>query len=175
MCDCTVYTIGHSTKTTDQFYALIKAYGIEQVVDVRTIPRSRHNPQFNAPVLSKFLRNRHVGYRHMKSLGGLRHPIKDSLNSAWLNNSFRGYADYMLTKAFRKGFEQLLGIINKKKCVIMCAEALPWRCHRSLIADILLIHGYRVCEIISLTSVRSHNLTPWARVVNDSIIYDKKS
>jgi uncharacterized protein (DUF488 family) len=111
----------------------------------------------------------------MKSLGGLRHPIKDSLNSGWHNSSFKGYADYMLTKAFKKAFMQLLKIINKKKCAIMCAEALPWRCHRSLIADMLLIHGYKVCDIMSLKSLHCHTLTPWARVVDGTLIYDKKN
>lgn len=172
-CKGDVYTIGHSTRTLEQFFALLKAYEINQVIDVRTIARSGHNPQFNATSLSSLLRNRRIGYRHMKSLGGLRHPVKNSPNSAWINSSFRGYADYMLTGSFHQAFEKLLEIVARKKCVIMCAEAVPWRCHRSLIADMLLINGYTVCDIISLKSARVHQLTPWARVVDGTIWYDK--
>ncbi|MFZ5953784.1 MAG: DUF488 family protein [Candidatus Dependentiae bacterium] len=170
-----LYTIGHSNRTIEQFIELLKISNIKQVIDVRTIPKSGHNPQFNQNCLSKTLRNRHIGYRHMKLLGGLRHPLKNSLNIAWENSSFRGYADYMLTEEFEIGLEKLIVIAKKKISVIMCAEAVPWRCHRSLIGDMLLLRNFDVYDIIGKNSVRLHELTAWGRIVGKHIIYDKKS
>lgn len=169
-----LYTIGHSNRTIEQFVELLKINNIKQVIDIRTIPKSRHNPQFNQDCLSKTLRNRHIGYRHMKMLGGLRHPLKNSLNTAWENSSFRGYADYMLTEEFEIGLEKLIEIAKKKISVIMCAEAVPWRCHRSLIGDMLLLRNFDVYDIIGKNSVRLHELTSWGRIIGKHIIYDKK-
>ncbi len=132
-------TIGHSTRALEDFIVLLKAHGVEQLIDVRTIPRSRHNPQFNADTLPAGLRAADIAYVHLKELGGLRYPRADSPNQGWRNSSFRGYADYMQTEEFAKALERLLALAAKKRSVIMCAEAVPWRCHRSLIADALRV------------------------------------
>jgi uncharacterized protein (DUF488 family) len=170
-----VYTIGHSTRSLDDFIALLKEHGIKQLIDIRTIPKSRHNPQFNRENLSRALRNRHIGYRHMKGLGGLRHAKKDSINMAWENASFRGFADYMQTDEFQKNLEKLIEYSRKKQVAIMCAEAVPWRCHRSLIGDALLVHGFEVENIMSHTKTEEHTLTPWAKVRRDKIWYPKSA
>jgi uncharacterized protein (DUF488 family) len=128
----TVLTIGHSTHSLEEFVTILKAHNILRLIDVRTVPKSRHVPQFNAESLAKELPERGIDYVHLKSLGGLRHPAKDSINTGWRNASFRGYADYMATDPFRQGIEQLLELAAEKRSVIMCAEAVPWRCHRSL-------------------------------------------
>lgn len=130
-----VFTVGHSTRTRNDFIELLRAHDVRQLMDVRTIPRSRHNPQFNREVLSRALRRSGIGYRHMKGLGGLRHSRPDSINTAWRNKSFRGYADYMQTSDFRSALRKLIAIARKKRLALMCAEAVPWRCHRSLIGD----------------------------------------
>jgi uncharacterized protein (DUF488 family) len=166
-----IFTIGHSTHDIKTFKALLRAYGINQVIDVRTIPRSRHNPQFNQDIVSKSLRNSKINYRHIKALGGLRHAKKDSINTAWKNASFRGFADYMQTEAFKKGLDKLIDLAKHKRIVIMCSEAVPWRCHRSLIADALLIRGFEVHDIFTATKSTKHTLTPWAKVRNLTITY----
>jgi uncharacterized protein (DUF488 family) len=166
-----IYTIGHSTHTLDELVEMLRAHGVERVVDVRTIPRSRQNPQFNRETLSKGLHNRHLSYRHMKSLGGLRHARPDSRNLGWRNASFRGYADYMQTDAFAEAVEKLLTLAGEKPTAIMCAEAVPWRCHRSLIADALMVRGYRVRDIMSRTCVKPHLLSPLAKVRGRQITY----
>src|SRR4029077_11995930 len=132
-----IFTIGHSTRSLAALVEILRAHGVERLVDVRTIPRSRHNPQFNPETLSKALHNRHLSYRHMKTLGGLRHARPDSINTGWRNPSFRGFADYMQTPAFHEALASLLNLAEQKPTAIMCAEAVPWRCHRSLIADAL--------------------------------------
>jgi len=166
-----VYTIGHSTRSFGEFALLLKKYGVNQLIDVRSLPRSRHNPQFNKPLLGKKLRSRGIGYRHMKGLGGLRHALKDSLNTGWQNLSFRGYADYMQTAAFSANLARLIDLARKKHLALMCAEALPWRCHRSLIADALTARGLPVVHIFSATSSRPHRLTPFARVRGGKVTY----
>jgi uncharacterized protein (DUF488 family) len=166
-----LFTIGHSTKSIEDFLALLKHYNITELVDIRTIPKSRHNPQFNEHELAHALRNHHIGYRHQKNLGGLRHAHANSINTAWHNSSFRGFADYMQTADFAKGIEQLIDTVYTKTVVIMCAEAVPWRCHRSLIGDVLLVHGIEVNDIYSMTSVKPHTLTPWAHVQGTTITY----
>lgn len=166
-----IYTIGHSTHPIDEFIAILKHYHITELVDIRTIPKSRHNPQFNGPELAHVLRNHHIGYRHQKNLGGLRHTHADSINTAWKNASFRGYADYMQTDDFKKGIEELIKIAHEKTVVIMCGEAVPWRCHRSLVGDALLVHGFQVLDIFSITSVKPHTMTPWAVVKGTEITY----
>ncbi len=167
----TVYTIGHSTRAAAEFVALLRAYGIRRVVDVRTIPGSRRNPQFNRETLSRLLRSRRINYRHMKALGGLRHTRRDSVNTGWRNASFRGFADYMQTPEFAGAVECLMRMAVLKPTVIMCAEAGPWRCHRSLIADALTVRGVDVRHILSATSARPHELTAFARVKGTTITY----
>lgn len=166
-----IFTIGHSTKSIDDFLDILRAYAITEVVDIRTIPKSRHNPQFNGDELAHALRNHHIGYRHQKNLGGLRHTHKNSINTAWENASFRGYADYMQTEEFTAGIETLIEIAHHKSVAIMCAEAVPWRCHRSLVGDALLVRGIDVEDIYSITSVKPHTLTPWAVVKGTEITY----
>ena len=166
-----VLTVGHSTRSQEDFIALLQAHAVKRLVDVRSIPRSRHNPQFNRDRIASALRRAGVSYLHMKDLGGLRHPRSDSQNTAWHNASFRGFADYMQTRRFAAGLRKLMKIAKTKQTAIMCAEAVPWKCHRSLIADALLAHGYRVEEILSLKRTRPHVLTPWARVKGTRIIY----
>jgi len=166
-----IYTIGHSTLTLDSFINLLRINGVNQIIDIRSIPRSRHNPQFNREILSKFLRNRHINYRHMKNLGGLRHAHKDSVNVGWTNLSFRGFADYMQTEEFTNAIAKLIRVARHKKMVIMCAEAVPWRCHRSLIGDALLVHGIKVKDIISKSELHEHHLTPWAKKRGKKLFY----
>jgi uncharacterized protein (DUF488 family) len=167
----TLFTIGHSTHSLDDFVAMLRAHGVERLVDVRTVPRSKHNPQFNRDTFSEALHNRHFSYRHLKSLGGLRHPRPDSTNTAWRNDSFRGYADYMQTPEFEEGLEQLIDLANEKPTAIMCAESVPWRCHRSLIADALIARGHEVQDIMSVTSAKPHKLNPMAKVRAKRVTY----
>lgn len=167
----TVFTIGHSTRTWKEFLELLRAHGIERIVDVRSIPRSRHNPQFNRETLSAKLRGARIGYVHSRRLGGLRHTRRDSVNTGWRNVSFRGFADYMQTPEFEKGLQRLIKLAKQKKSAIMCAEAVPWRCHRSLIADALTVRGIRVADIISGKRVQVHTLTSFGRVRGNCITY----
>jgi hypothetical protein len=167
----TLYTIGHSTRTTREFVDLLRAHGVEQVVDVRTIPKSRHNPQFNRPALSRALHAVKVGYRHVKALGGLRHARPDSVNLGWRNASFRGYADYMQSEDFVAGLEHLEQLAARRPTAIMCAEAVPWRCHRSLIADALTVAGWRVLHIQSRHTARPHKRTNFLRVRSGKLLY----
>jgi hypothetical protein len=166
-----ILTVGHSTRTIEEFIALLAAHEVKQLVDVRTIPRSRHNPQFNSDQLAPSLSGAGIRYLHMGELGGLRHAQRDSINAAWRNLSFRGYADYMQTPEFEKALDELMRLAQKRRTAIMCAEAVPWRCHRSLIADALVARGVEVQEITSQTRVRPHTLTPWARVEQGRITY----
>jgi len=144
---------------------------VKRLVDVRSIPGSRHNPQFNRDRIASAVRRYGISYLHMKDLGGLRHPPSDSRNTAWRNASFRGFADYMQTRKFAAGLRKLMKTAKTKRTAIMCAEAVPWRCHRSLIGDALLAHGYRVEEIESLKRTRPHVLTPWARIKRGKVMY----
>jgi uncharacterized protein (DUF488 family) len=166
-----IFTIGHSTRTIEEFLSILKAHDIQRLVDVRSIPKSRRVPQFNSDALAASLPEQGIDYVHLKSLGGRRHAKKDSINSGWRNASFRGYADYMATDDFRAGISRLLDLAREKRAAIMCAEAVPWRCHRSLIGDALLARGVSVQDIMSATSVRPHQLTPFARVDGLEISY----
>jgi len=168
-----IYTIGHSTRPREEFFAILKAHGIELVVDVRTIPKSRHNPQFNSEAMEMSFPENGIAYEHVRKLGGLRHPKRDSPNMGWENASFRGFADYMQTADFEEGLENLIAVAQRKKTAIMCAEALPWRCHRSLIGDALLVRGIIVLDIMNAHSVKPHTLTPWAKVMGTMITYPK--
>jgi uncharacterized protein (DUF488 family) len=166
-----VFTLGHSTLPIEGFIAVLEAYRIERVVDIRTMPRSRHNPQFNDTTLAESLGAARIAYVHVPALGGLRHARKDSPNTGWRNESFRGYADWMRTEAFQAALEGLVGTSRETRLALMCAEAVPWRCHRSLVADALGVRGVPVIEILSETSWRTHRLTPFARVEGTDITY----
>jgi uncharacterized protein (DUF488 family) len=171
----TIFTVGHSTRTIDDFIALLHAHHVRQLVDVRTIPRSRHNPQFAQDQLGPALEQAGIRYRHAPALGGLRHARRDSINTAWRNASFRGYADYMETPPFGEAIEDLIARARKRSTAIMCAEAVPWRCHRSLIADALLVRGIDAEEIAGPTRTEPHKLTSWAKVQGQSITYPGES
>lgn len=168
-----IYTIGHSTHSREEFLAILKAHAIELVADVRTIPKSRHNPHFNSEAMAMSLPENGIAYQHLQKLGGLRHPKRNSPNMGWENASFRGFADYMQTADFEEGLENLIAIAQGKKTAIMCAESVPWRCHRSLIGDALLVRGITVIDIMSASSVKAHTLTPWAKVIGTFITYPK--
>lgn len=169
-----IFTVGHSTRSIDEFMELLRAHGVEGIVDVRSIPRSRHNPQFNTDVLEHSLQKEHVSYKHIQELGGLRHAKKDSLNLGWRNTSFRGFADYMATREFAEGLESLAKIANARETAIMCAEAVPWRCHRSLIADALTKKGWMVRDIMSPTVATRHRLTPFLKTRKGQLIYPEE-
>jgi uncharacterized protein (DUF488 family) len=171
----TIYTIGHSTHPIDEFIKILRAYGIELLVDVRTIPMSRHNPQFNQAGLEQSLQEHGVRYAHLKALGGLRGTTKASINTGWRNLSFRGYADYMQTEEFRTGIERLIKLAQAQPTAIMCAEAVPWRCHRSLIGDALLVRNIHVEDIMGERSAKPHDLTPWAKVDGVAVTYPETS
>jgi len=165
------YTIGHSTRSFDELLATLQALGVRTLADVRTIPRSRRHPQFNAESLADSLPAAGIQYLQMKALGGLRKPRADSINTSWRNDSFRGYADYMQTSQFAAALAELESIARESSTAIMCAEAVPWRCHRSLIADALVVHGWTVLHIMSATKARPHELNAAARVMNDRVTY----
>ena len=167
----TIYTIGHSTRPIEEFIAILKHFHIEQLVDVRTVPRSRHVPQFNEDNLAKVLPRNQIDYEHMANLGGLRHTQKDSVNTGWRNASFRGYADYMQTAEFADAIEQLIIKAQSKAIVIMCAEAVPWRCHRSLIGDALLVRNITVVDIFDKDKSKEEELTSFSKVKGKTIIY----
>jgi uncharacterized protein (DUF488 family) len=161
----TVYTIGHSTRAIQEFLELLELYQITELVDIRTIPKSRRFPWFGKSELAKALKKNKIEYTHIPQLGGLRHALADSINLGWHNASFRGFADYMQTKEFFEGFNILKRIVKKGgKVAIMCAEAVPWRCHRNLISDALLIRGVRVLHIINKSTLKEHELTSFAVV-----------
>jgi uncharacterized protein (DUF488 family) len=166
-----IFTIGHSTRSLDAFVQLLQTYNIGLLVDVRTIPRSRHNPQFNYNTLDEALPPHGISYLQMKTLGGLRHARAVSPNTGWENASFQGYADYMQTPEFDGAIQQLIDIAHDTVTAIMCAEALPWRCHRFLIADALTVRDIAVRHILSPTTIKVHALNPMARVEGTRITY----
>ncbi len=167
----TVLTIGHSTHPIGEFVKMLKAQGVETVVDIRTVPRSRHNPQFDQAALPGLLKDAGLDYVYIKELGGLRKANKDSVNGGWRNVSFRGYADHMQTAEFLTGLEQLIDLAGRSQVAIMCAEAVPWRCHRSLVGDALLVRNIVVEDIMSATSRKPHKLTSFAEVHGKKITY----
>ena len=166
-----ILTIGHSTRSIEDFLALLEAHGVRRLVDIRTIPRSRRHPHFGIEALPGALRDAGIAYTHMKGLGGLRHPRRDSTNTAWQNAAFRGYADYMETPEFEQNLAELLDLAAKEQIAVMCAEAVPWRCHRSLLSDALTARGVPVEHIMSLTKRQPHKLTPFARVDGIRVTY----
>ncbi len=170
-----VLTIGHSNRSLDDFIDLLKANDVMLVADVRTIPRSSHNSQFNNETFPGVLESDRIDYVLLKRLGGLRHASRNSINTGWRNASFRGFADYMQTAEFDLGLEELLALAEESQVAIMCAEAVPWRCHRSLIADALLVRGVSVRHIISTEEPKVHALTPWAKVEGTSVTYPART
>jgi uncharacterized protein (DUF488 family) len=169
--ECAMLTIGHSTRPAEEIITLLQEHDVRRVVDVRTVPRSRHNPQFNRDSFPELLAQENIRYAHMPGLGGLRHPRTDSPNRGWLNDSFRGFADYMQTIEFAQNIDKLMELGRRERVALMCAEAVPWRCHRSLIADALLARGVRVLHIIGKAKLIVHELTPFARIDGSSVIY----
>ncbi|HEV2287567.1 MAG TPA: DUF488 domain-containing protein [Candidatus Acidoferrales bacterium] len=166
-----IFTIGHSNRSGGDFLALLRAHKIQRLVDVRTIPKSRHNPQFDGEALAAALRAQQIAYTHLFKLGGLRRADPNSVNTGWINSSFRGFADYMQTREFATALARLEKYAAHKTCAIMCAEAIPWRCHRSLIADALSVRGHAVRHIMTALRADLHELTPFARVRGMQITY----
>ena len=171
----TVSTIGHSNRSIEEFVELLKRNHIACVLDIRTVPKSRHNPQFGQDQLPGSLAAAGIEYRYLAGLGGLRRPRPDSPNAGWRNTSFRGYADYMQTEEFARNVDSVIELAQDRRCALMCAEAVPWRCHRSLVAVALLVRGIPVEEIIGPQTPRPHELTPFAHVDGLHITYPSDS
>jgi uncharacterized protein (DUF488 family) len=170
---CTrVWTIGHSTRSAEDFNNILAAHQIEALIDVRSFPGSRRYPQFNKQELKTTLPKSGVAYFHLPELGGRRQTRKESRNTAWKNQSFRGYADHMETKEFQQGIERLMEISDAQRTAVMCAEALWWRCHRSLISDFLKARGVEVIHILDVTKDQPHPYTSAARIVNGELSYE---
>ena len=166
-----LFTIGHSTHSSEEFISLLNFHVVRHLVDVRSIPKSRHVPQFNSDALASSLDSAGIEYTHLKPLGGRRHTRKDSINTGWRNTSFRGYADYMATSPFAEGLNTLIKIARTTTTAIMCAEAVPWRCHRSLIADAMMLKGWQVRDILTIAPATEHKLTPFLVAVNGQPTY----
>ncbi|MGH8373371.1 MAG: DUF488 family protein [Gammaproteobacteria bacterium] len=166
-----LYTVGHSNRPLAEFIALLQSHAIKLLVDVRSIPRSRHNPQFNAEALQASLQQHSIAWLHLKDLGGLRKPHQDSINTGWRNASFRGYADYLQTSEFVAALDRLMTLAAAQTTAMMCAEAVPWRCHRSLIADALTVRTVEVRHIMASDKWQLHQLTPFAYVEGTQITY----
>lgn len=166
-----IHTIGHSTHPAETFRALLEAHGIRQLADIRTVPRSRRHPQFSKEALDEFLASAGILYRHFPSLGGLRKPRPDSINTAWRHPGFRGYADYMQTSEFRNAVDALEHFAADGPTAVMCAEAVWWRCHRRLLADTLLVRGVGVRHILSVAEPKPHELSEFARREGGGVIY----
>lgn len=166
-----IHTIGHSTRPLDEFISMLQGHSITRLIDIRTVPRSARNPQFNRESLPADLANAGIQYEHLAALGGLRKPHADSVNTAWKNQSFRGYADYMQTPEFARAIEHLIDEGRKENVCIMCAEAVPWRCHRSLVADALLARRTRAIHIMSRTTAQPHKLTRFAKLRGERVTY----
>jgi uncharacterized protein (DUF488 family) len=167
----TIFTIGHSTRPIEEFIDLLQRNGVQTLVDIRTIPKSRHNPQYWHDALSESLEAAGIAYQRLPGLGGRRRTSPDSINTAWRNMSFRGYADHMQTDEFHDALQELIGIAENSTTAIMCSEAVPWRCHRSLVGDALLVRDVEVIDIMSATSNRPEKITPWAQVDGTTITY----
>jgi uncharacterized protein (DUF488 family) len=166
-----VCTVGHSTHPIEEFLGILHGHGVQEIVDVRTVPKSRTNPQFGSDALRRSLTADGIAYRHLPSLGGLRKPRKDSPNDGWRNESFRGYADHMQTEEFARGIDELLDAAADHRVAVMCAEAVPWRCHRSLIGDAVLVRGIPVVDLMDASTAKPHSLTSFARVDGNRILY----
>ena len=169
--EATLWTIGHSTRTWEEFLGLLREHRIELVVDVRHYPSSARVPWTNQAVLSSDSARAGIGYEHLEDLGGYRTPRPDSKNGGWRNPGFRGYADHMGTDAFQAALDQLVALAKGRRTAILCAEAVPWRCHRGLLADALVVRGVRVIHILAPGKTQPHSLTPFARVRGGRITY----
>lgn len=167
----TIYTIGHSTRPIEEFIDLLQRNDVVTLVDIRTIPKSRHNPQYWYDALSESLERVGITYQRLAGLGGRRQRVPDSVNTAWRNESFQGYADHMQTEEFHEGLNELIAIAEQSTIAIMCSEAVPWRCHRSLVGDALLVRGFDVVDIMSATTNRPEKITAWAQVDGTAITY----
>ncbi len=170
-----VFTVGHSTHSAEEFVRMLEANGVVRVIDVRTVPGSRHNPQYGQKELEVWLPGAGIDYGRMPDLGGLRKTTKDSVNMGWRNASFRGFADYMQTPEFAAGVDELIAAARRQTLAIMCAEAVPWRCHRSLIGDALLARGVPVFDIMSATSTKEHQLISFAKVDGMRVWYPEEA
>ena len=166
-----IYTVGHSTRTADEFLALLRAHGVQLVADVRTVPRSRRHPQFTRETLARFLDTQAIGYEHYPALGGLRKPRRDSVNTGWRHPAFRGYADHMESDQFQRALDDLVRIASVQSTAIMCAEAVWWQCHRRLLADALLVRGVPVRHILSEAEAKPHELSEFARASDGRVTY----
>jgi uncharacterized protein (DUF488 family) len=166
-----VFSVGHSTRPIEELIEMLRSFGVETLADIRTIPRSRHNPQFDGKALAASMRDAGIRYVHLRRLGGLRHARADSPNAAWRNASFRGFADYMLTEEFKEGLEELRTLAERGPVAILCAEAVPWRCHRSLVSDALFARGVLVEHIAAPGRSSSHRLTSFAQVEGRKVLY----
>lgn len=167
----TLWTIGHSTRTIEELLALLQAHGIRMVADVRRFPASRRYPHFNQPALQQSLAESGIGYAHLEAVGGRRESRPDSPNLGWRNAAFRGYADYMQTGPFWQGLAQLMDLATGQRTALMCAEAVPWRCHRLLLSDALSSRGWTVRHILTAEKADPHTMTPFAQVQNDRVLY----
>ena len=173
----TIYTVGHSTRALEDLVEMLRAHGVAQLADVRTVPKSRRYPHFAGEALARSLADNGIVYRHLPALGGLRKPRPDSKNTAWRVEGFRGFADYMETSGFECALEELMAwaaaadAAEERSTTVMCAEAVWWRCHRRLIADALVVHGVEVRHISSKTSAPVHTLTPFARLTDQRLAY----
>ena len=172
--DHSIMTVGHSTRTLADFLQLLHVYQVTLLVDIRTIPRSRYNPQFNQETFSQALKHAGIRYAHLPALGGLRKARPDSINTAWRNSSFRGFADYMQTDTFERGIASLLQLAIGHCAALMCAEAVPWRCHRSLVADALVVRGVEVTHVLSETRHSAHALNPSAQAEGLRVTYPSR-
>ena len=166
-----IFTVGHSTRSAEEFLALLTAHGIQAIADVRLIPKSRRYPHFNDEQMARWLPDADIAYIPFKQLGGRRRPTKDSINVGWRNESFRGYADFMQQETFARAVDELMALASQRPTATMCAEAVPWRCHRSLISDALLVRGWRVLDVTSTTKAAAHKLTRFAKVDGLRITY----
>ena len=170
--DFDVFAMGFSNRSWEATLELLRAFNIQRVVDIRTLPGSRHTPQFNLEHMKQALPEAGVDYAHLKGLGGFRKPIKGSEENAfWKNSGFRGYADYMQTEKFKAALEELIGLLNERKTVYCCTEAVFWRCHRQLVSDALTVRGYRVGNVFSAVKVEPHELTDSLKMVDGRITY----
>lgn len=169
--DCRILTVGHSTRPIEAFIALLQGHGVTRLVDVRTVPKSRHNPQYETHALRGSLEAAGIGYEHVPALGGFRKPVADTPNAGWRNLSFRGYADHMQTPVFQAALDRLVAQATGDRLALMCAEAVPWRCHRSLIADALTARGVGNAEIAGPTRLQPHRLTAFARLDGETVTY----
>ena len=166
-----IHTIGHSTRPLGDFISMLRAHSISKLVDIRTVPRSARNPQFNRESLPRGLAEAEIRYEHLAALGGLRKPRANSINAGWKNESFRGYADYMQTPEFAAAIDVLIDEAKRENVCIMCAEAVPWRCHRSLVSDALTARGIRAIHIMSAKTAQPHKLTSFAKVLGQRVTY----